>query len=56
MVALTIAGCSKPQQEQASQALDYGTGQTQVNAYQHAQQQIRAIRDTEQQQMDEATR
>ena len=55
MAAVVAAGCSREQKEQAGQALDYGTGKTQVKAYQQMQHQIRAIRRDEAQQLDDAT-
>ena len=42
-----IVGCSKAQQEQANQALDCGTGKTNVETYQRTKDQLRAIRDQE---------
>ena len=56
MLAGLLLGCSQRQQQQANEALDYGTGKTQVEAYQRVKEQVHAIRDDEARQLDDAAR
>ena len=50
LALLLVAGCSPQSKQEAHDALDYGTGKTQVDTYQSLKRQIHAIQHDETQQ------
>ncbi len=43
VMLLVIVGCSRQQQEEAGEVLDYSTGKTQVETYQRVKTQLKTI-------------
>lgn len=48
-----VGGCSKGVEEAVQEGIDYGTGKTQVDAYQRLQKQIKTMNEERSQQFKE---
>ena len=53
LLLFIVAGCSKEAQETTQKAIDYGTGKTQVDAYQRLKQDIQTMNEERSEQFEE---